>query len=107
MVMKNIKVNLDLRVNFSKLDAAVVLTPQDVGCVIAASTVGAVYTALYRGDLPEPVIRANRRIRWAVGQIRDHIRRLEDALKTRQSQDRDLEGTADWPNKQGRLRSIS
>lgn len=104
--MKNVKVNVDLRSNFSKLDAAVLLSPQDVGCVIAAPTVGAVYTALYRKELPEPVIRANRRIRWTVGQIRDHIRGLEDALKVRQKME--LEGAGVQPLvKRGRPRAAA
>ena len=77
--------NFDVRTQFGQLDGAILLTPIQVGQVIGASSVGAVYTSLYRGDLPEPLIRRNRQIRWSVGQLREHIRMQMDELRTRQA----------------------
>ena len=80
-----VQINMSLRNDFGKLDPTVLISPLDVASVIGAPTVGAVYTALARGELPELLIRGNRRIRWTVGQIRAHIRSLEVAFKARQT----------------------
>lgn len=96
------QVNISLRNDFGKLDPMVLVSPLDVASVIGAPTVGAVYTALNRGELPEPLIRKNRRIRWTVGQIREHIQNLEVAFLARQAAKH--EATEDTPNRLGRPR---
>lgn len=78
--------NFDVRLNFGKLDDAILLTPTQVGQVISAASTQAVYTALYRGDLPQPFIRRNRQIRWSVGQIREHLDKQMAVFKTRQAE---------------------
>ena len=70
-------VDLGFRSEFGKLDDAVLIGPAQVAAVIGSVSLGAVYTALHRGDLPPPVIHANRQIRWSVGQIRAHTKELE------------------------------
>lgn len=97
------QVNINLRNDFGKLDAMVLVSPLDVASVIGAPTVGAVYTALNRGELPEPLIRGNRRIRWTVGQIRDHIHGLEVAFKARQVAEKEAAGGL--PIRMGRRRA--
>ena len=97
------QVNISLRNDFGKLDAMVLISPLDVASVIGAPTVGAVYTALNRGELPEPLIRGNRRIRWTVGQIREHIHGLEEAFKARQAAKKEAAG--DPPIRMGRRRA--
>lgn len=97
------QVNINLRNDFGKLDSMVLISPVDVASVIGAPTVGAVYTALNRGELPEPLIRGNRRIRWTVGQIREHIHGLEDAFKARQAAKKEASGDA--PTRMGRRRA--
>ena len=76
--------DFDARLHFGQLDNAVLLTPAQVGQVIGASSTQAVYTSLYRGDLPEPVIRRNRQIRWTVGQIREHLQSQYQLFQARQ-----------------------
>jgi len=97
------QVNINLRNDFGKLDPLVLVSPVDVASVIGAPTVGAVYTALNRGELPEPLIRGNRRIRWTVGQIREHLHGLENAFKARQAAQKEAEG--EQPTRRGRRRS--
>lgn len=97
------QVNINLRNDFGKLDSLVLISPIEVAGVIGAPTVGAVYTALSRGELPEPLIRGNRRIRWTVGQIREHLHGLEDAFKARQAAQKEAAGEP--PNRRGRRRS--
>ena len=77
--------NFDVRLNFGKLDDAILLTPTQVGQVISAASTQAVYTALYRGDLPQPFIRRNRQIRWSVGQIRGHLSQQMQVFQARQA----------------------
>lgn len=74
------QVNINLQNEFGKLDKTFLITPVDLAGVIVASEIGAVYTVLNRGKLPEPLIRGNRRIRWTVDQICRHISNLEVAL---------------------------
>lgn len=102
---QGMQVNINLRNDFGKLDAMVLISPLDVASVIGAPTVGAVYTALNRGELPEPLIRGNRRIRWTVGQIREHIHGLEDAFKARQASKKEASG--DEPTRMGRRRAAA
>ncbi len=97
------QVNINLRNDFGKLDPMVLVSPLDVASVIGAPTVGAVYTALNRGQLPEPLIRGNRRIRWTVGQIREHIHGLEVNFLARQAAKR--ETSEDPPIRKGRPRA--
>lgn len=78
--------DFDARLHFGQLDNAVLLTPAQVGQVIGASSTQAVYTSLYRGDLPEPVIRRNRQIRWTVGQLKEHLQSQFQLFKERQSE---------------------
>lgn len=100
------KVNINLRNDFGKLDELVLISPLDVASVIGAPTVGAVYTALNRGELPQPLIRGNRRIRWTVGQIREHLRELEAAFKLRQAAQKDAMGDKGaQPARRGRRRA--
>lgn len=103
--MKNCGIDRELRSSFSTLDPSVLLTPQDVASVIAAPSVSSVYTALYRRELPEPVIRANRRIRWTVRQIRDYINGLESALMDRQDAEFMSTGKQTIASKRGRPRT--
>lgn len=78
--------DFDARLHFGQLDNAVLLTPAQVGQVIGASSTQAVYTSLHRGDLPEPVIRRNRQIRWTVGQLKEHLQNQLQLFKERQSE---------------------
>lgn len=71
------------REEFSRLDPAVYVAPIDLLGVLAAPSLQAVYLAMKRGDLPEPMIRQNRRIRWTVGQIRDHLKKVEQDFQAR------------------------
>ena len=75
--------NINFREQFGKLDSSVFVTPKEVAIVIAAPSLQAIYLAIARGDLPEPMIRQNRRIRWSVGQIRDHLRQMEQSFQER------------------------
>lgn len=70
-------VDSGFRIEFGTLDDAVLIGPAQVAAVIGSVSLGAVYTALHRGNLPAPVIHANRQIRWSVGQIRAHTKELE------------------------------
>lgn len=77
-------VDTNFRVEFGKLDDAVLISPVELAAVIGAPSVGAVYTSLARGELPEPLVRENRRLRWSVGQIRNHISSMVTVLLERQ-----------------------
>lgn len=99
------QVNINLRNDFGKLDAMVLLSPLDVASIIGAPSVGAVYTALSRGELPEPFIRCNRRIRWTVGQIREHIQALLIEFQARQASKEEASG--DEPTRMGRRRAAA
>lgn len=77
--------DFDVRMQFGQLDAAILLTPAQVGQVIGSSSTQAVYTALYRRDLPEPFIRRNRQIRWTVGQLKEHLAKQMQAFVDRQA----------------------
>ena len=76
-------VDLSFRREFGELDDAVLIGPAQVAAVIGAISVGAVYVALHRGDLPHPLIHQNRKIRWSVGQIRGHVKELERLCEVR------------------------
>ncbi len=80
------KPNTDFKKDFSTLDELIYMTPADVAAVIAAPSVGCVYTQLNRGELPEPLIRKNRQIRWTVGQIRTHLSSQLEAFKLAQTE---------------------
>lgn len=80
------QLNKDFKKDFSNLDDLIYMTPADVAAVIAAPSVGSVYTKLNRGELPEPLIRENRRMRWTVGQIRTHISDQVEAFKLAQAE---------------------
>jgi hypothetical protein len=80
------KVNIKFRNEFGSLDDMVFMTPADVASVIAAPSLGSVYTQLNSGELPEPLIRKNRQIRWTVGQIRAHIKAQVEALRLAQAE---------------------
>ena len=96
------KPNTDFKKDFSTLDALIYMTPADVAAVIAAPSVGSVYTQLHRGELPEPLIRENRRMRWTVGQIRTHLINQVDAFKLAQAERLAAAGTP--PKRLGRAR---
>lgn len=74
----------DVRVEFKNFDDAVLLGVDEVRQLIGAKSAGSVYAALYRHDLPEPIIRKNRQLRWSVKQMREHLQEIEDDFKKRQ-----------------------
>lgn len=74
----------DIRIQFKHFDENVLLTLDEVRQLIGAGSAGAVYAALYRGDLPDPLIRRNRQLRWSAGQMRGHFQTLENDFKKRQ-----------------------
>lgn len=94
--------NINFRNDFGKLDDMVFMTPADVANLIAAPSVGCVYTQLHRGELPEPLIRKNRQIRWTVGQMRGHLQAQLEAFKV--AQEERVAATGDQPARLGRKR---
>lgn len=88
---------INFRHDFGKLDDLILVTPAEFAEVIAAPTVGSVYTQLQRGELPEPLIRKNRQIRWTVGQVRGHLRGLQDAFKLTQTARDETKGSKTPP----------
>ena len=70
-------VDYSFRREFGGLDDAVLIGPAQVAAIVGAVSIGAIYVALHRGDLPAPLIHQNRKIRWSVGQIRGHVKELE------------------------------
>lgn len=74
---------IDFRRDFSQLDPLVWVTPADVMNIIAAPSIQAVYMAIERGDLPEPLVRRNRQIRFSVGQLREYLKGREQAYRER------------------------
>lgn len=85
-VMANSKIEKDVRIEFKNFDSSVLLGVEDVRQIIGAKNAAAVYAQVYRGDLPEPLIKKNRQLRWSVGQMRGHLQALHDDLKQRLEQ---------------------
>lgn len=83
--MTDLKNGKDIRVEFKNFDASVLLGVVDVAQLIGAKNAASVYAALYRKDLPEPMIRRNRQLRWSVGQMRTHLQDLEQDFRKRQA----------------------
>jgi hypothetical protein len=75
----------DIRIQFKHFDDCVLINIDDVRQLIGASSTGAVYAAVYRGDLPQPLIKRNRQLRWSAGQMRCHLQTLESDFKKRES----------------------
>lgn len=84
--MVKLKTETDIRVGFKNFDPAVLLGVEDLRQIIGAKNATSVYAALYRGDLPEPIIRRNRQLRWSVGQLRCHLQGLQNDFERRQAQ---------------------
>ena len=84
--MTTAKIDTDIRIQFKHFDDCVLINIDDVKQLIGASSTGAVYAAVYRGDLPQPLIKRNRQLRWSAGQMRCHLQTLEDDFKKRQDE---------------------
>lgn len=82
--MTTAKIDTDIRIQFKHFDDLVLIDIEDVRQLTGAKSTGAVYAALYRGDLPEPIIRRNRQLRWSAGQLRVHFQSLENDFKKMQ-----------------------
>ena len=80
--------------DLGKLDPLVFMTAADVASVIAAPSVQAVYAAIQRNDLPAPLIRRNRLLRWTVGQIREHLQKLQADFQAESARQADGHGYA-------------
>ena len=78
------KNEMDIRIQFKHFDDCVLINIDDVKQLIGASSTGAVYAAVYRGDLPQPLIKRNRQLRWSAGQMRGHFQSLENDFQKRQ-----------------------
>ena len=74
----------DIRIQFKHFDESVLIGIEEVRQLVGANTTGAVYAAVYRGDLPAPMVQRNRQLRWSVGQIRHHLNQVEDDFRKRQ-----------------------
>lgn len=85
-VMANSKIEKDIRIEFKNFDQAVLLGVDDVKQIIGAKSAASVYAQVYRGDLPEPLIKKNRQLRWSVGQLREHLQGLDNDFRKRQSE---------------------
>jgi hypothetical protein len=94
--------HINFRNDFGKLDDMVFMTAANVASVIAAPSVGSVYTQLHRGELPEPLIRKNRQLRWTVGQMRGHLAAQLEAFKLAQAER--VAATGEKPARFGRKR---
>jgi hypothetical protein len=93
------KDEMDIRIQFKHFDDLVLIDIEDVRQLTGAKSTGAVYAALYRGDLPEPIIRRNRQLRWSAGQLRGHFQTMENDFKKRQLDAADGAG-ADIPTEE-------
>lgn len=96
------KNDTDIRIQFKHFDASVLIGIDDVRQLVGAASAGAVYAAVYRGDLPQPLIKRNRQLRWSVGQIRTHLQQIEEDFKQRQSDG--IAGQGPDPSPQGKKR---
>lgn len=83
--MATAKNDTDIRIQFKHFDESVLIGIDDVRQLVGAASAGAVYAAVYRGDLPQPLIKRNRQLRWSVGQLRCHLQTLENDFKKRQN----------------------
>ncbi len=101
--MTDSKNGKDIRVEFKNFDPSVLLQVVEVAQLIGAKNAASVYAALYRGDLPEPMIRRNRQLRWSVGQVRTHLQELEQEFRKRQA---DATSAASGANVVQRLDSL-
>lgn len=83
--MATAKNDTDIRIQFKHFDDCVLIGIDEVRQLVGAASTGAVYAAVYRGDLPKPLIQRNRQLRWSVGQLRNHLQSVEEDFKQRQS----------------------
>lgn len=109
--MTKLKNENDIRIDFKNFDLSVLLGVEDVRQLIGAKNSASVYAALYRHDLPEPIIRRNRQLRWSVGQLRSHFQALEEEFKIRTLKENAASGAgascAEKKIRTGRPRNVS
>ena len=101
--MTTAKIDTDIRIQFKHFDASVLIGIDDVRQLVGAASPGAVYAAVYRGDLPKPLIQRNRQLRWSVGQLRNHLQSVEEDFKQRQSDAAAGQGPSQSPEEKKRF----